>query len=437
MNEKLKVSSIKLREIFYLLAMGIMPLYIVARLTQYKLLYIYTVFVFYILTILSFYYSKGFLYVLKKNILIVGLFASFYLSAIWGVRNMGVIRASGIVTIYLIVYFIFCFVAANYTSKEIGRVYKFLPIFLFILNIFLIYKFQNIRIETTQISEFLQSYSQGTAKLMDAKEAKDVLRSFPNHMVALVEVCIPFLLYFVKFQRRKVFIYMTLTLTLFNILISQSRSAYIIFVIAVVLTALLYSRSIFKSIKNVCSVFLIMVVIIAILLYIPQTNKLINIAWHRFISFPKNIQIFMEEGQSTTGQRMEMYQTGFRIIREHPILGIGYGNFKLYMEKIYGTGIISHNVIITVWTSAGIIGLTLFLCIIFKAFKNLWRRYKFYYKSDPEKAYWFLANWIALFILLIHGQTRPLLVNPIFYLPLAVGLMDEEAGQRSDPVQAD
>ncbi len=426
MDEVLKIPSIKIRQIFFLLALGIIPFYVIARLTQYKFFFIYTAFVFYNLLILSFYYRKALFYTVKNNVLMIGLFASFYVSSVWSINRGEVLWSSFVVTIYLLVYMIFCFIVVNYTHKDIEGIYMFIPVFLFVLNVVLIYKYGNIRVETVQVNEFIISRGGEATDLIGIERVRDVLRSFPNHMVALVEVCIPFLLYFIKFQRRKLFLYMILALALFDVFISQSLSAYAVLIIVLVMTSLMYSRNAFRFIKYMFAMLLVVGIIFSVLLAIPRTNRFINITWYRLARFSDNVQTFVEGGEEEAGNRIKMYKTGFKIIRKHPVLGVGFDNFGAYMQKIYGFEVISHNVIFTVWTGSGIIGLILFLSIIFKAFKNLWRKHKHYYRSNPELSYWFLANWIALLLLLIHGQTRPLLNNPVFYLPLAVGLMSKD-----------
>jgi O-antigen ligase len=87
---------------------------------------------------------------------------------------------------------------------------------------------------------------------------------------------------------------------------------------------------------------------------------------------------FREIGhESTPFQRITIWLTSLRIFLDHPITGIGFGNFMGFYEqyvrvptKIFGH---AHNDFINIAVNAGIIGFSAFIWIWVKAWRNLRR----------------------------------------------------------------
>ncbi len=423
-SNKRNIFNIKHGQLFLLLIYGTIPIYFIAILSKYKLFYIYIVFVFYILAIVSFYYWETLVYIIRKNILMIGLFCSFYLSSIWAIDRANTLYSSFLISIFLVLYFMFCFIVVKNKVKNIEGLYILILIFLFILNVIMLFNYGNIRAEATELKKFIIS-SGGSASSIETMEMGEIIGSYSNHMAAMVEVCIPFILNFFRFQKKKSLLHIILlVMILFNIFISQSRGGFLILGITILLIPFVYCKSILQFIKLVFYGCLIISILMLVLINIPTTNKLIIAIIYRVITMQNIFQKHKYEVIYEKNKREIMYIEGLHIIKENPILGIGYGNFKTYVDGIYGYGVSSHNIFFTLLTGSGILGLIIFISIILKALKNLWLNYKFFSINNTEYSWWFLANFIALLLLLTHGQFRPLLNNPIFYLPLAVGIMN-------------
>jgi putative inorganic carbon (hco3(-)) transporter len=75
---------------------------------------------------------------------------------------------------------------------------------------------------------------------------------------------------------------------------------------------------------------------------------------------------------STSLQRLDYWRAGLKMIESHPVLGVGYFNFApIYMETYpnklwHGTAQLPHNIFIQVGTDAGLVGLTIFLILIYR-----------------------------------------------------------------------
>lgn len=78
--------------------------------------------------------------------------------------------------------------------------------------------------------------------------------------------------------------------------------------------------------------------------------------------------------------RSVIWSTSFNIFKDHPLFGIGFGNFSVFYERylrvpseIFGH---AHNDFLNVAVNAGIVGLLAFIFMWFVFLKNLLRRYK-------------------------------------------------------------
>lgn len=78
--------------------------------------------------------------------------------------------------------------------------------------------------------------------------------------------------------------------------------------------------------------------------------------------------------------RSVIWSTSFNIFKDHPLFGIGFGNFSVFYERylripseIFGH---AHNDFLNVAVNAGIVGLLAFIFMWFVCLKNLLRRYK-------------------------------------------------------------
>lgn len=74
----------------------------------------------------------------------------------------------------------------------------------------------------------------------------------------------------------------------------------------------------------------------------------------------------------TSIQRLDYWRAGIAMIRQHPVWGVGYFNFApLYAVRdpnklFFGVAQLPHNIFIQVGTDAGLIGLTIFLILIYR-----------------------------------------------------------------------
>jgi probable O-glycosylation ligase (exosortase A-associated) len=77
----------------------------------------------------------------------------------------------------------------------------------------------------------------------------------------------------------------------------------------------------------------------------------------------------------TSAQRILYWENGVEMIKDHPVLGVGYFNFIPYYQLYYPDDVLfnrpelPHNIFIQVGTDAGLVGLSIFLLIIFVVYR--------------------------------------------------------------------
>lgn len=135
-----------------------------------------------------------------------------------------------------------------------------------------------------------------------------------------------------------------------TILGASSRGAQIALAVTV---ALMFRKHIFK-LKPLLGV---AVLVIAGIFLLPDEQK------ERFTSIGDD---------RTSQQRMLYLENGWEMMKEYPVLGVGYFNFPRYFSMYYPEDVITyneraelaHNIFIQVGTDAGFLGLGIFLALI-------------------------------------------------------------------------
>ncbi len=80
----------------------------------------------------------------------------------------------------------------------------------------------------------------------------------------------------------------------------------------------------------------------------------------------------------SSGARLQLWSIAFRIIADHPFLGVGLWQFAPYMSRYLPPGVdlafhVPHNTYLEVAVEVGLVGLALFLAMFFFTFLNLSR----------------------------------------------------------------
>lgn len=79
---------------------------------------------------------------------------------------------------------------------------------------------------------------------------------------------------------------------------------------------------------------------------------------------------------NTSKQRLLYWENGIEMIKEHPVLGVGYFNFAPYFQRyypedmLYESAQLPHNIFIQVGTDTGLLGVFVFVLMVFYSFKK-------------------------------------------------------------------
>ena len=234
----------------------------------------------------------------------------------------------------------------------------------------------------------------------------------PNSMGVLMALSIPMAWWLIQesdIGRRRhwlrILLYAYIPVATFSILLTASRTALITTVIAFLFISTSVKRLGWG--RGILTVAFLIVAIWGVTRLVPAA------------SFSRLGQLDESVEQGNLTGRVDIWREGIQVIYENPLLGVGSGAFP----SVNPTGQAAHNLIISVWTETGLIGLAIYLTIIFLA---LWNA--FHHKSR-EALFWstllliwfigsFSLNWEyrkqtwLLFSLVISSAHRIKKTNP-------------------------
>jgi O-antigen ligase len=214
----------------------------------------------------------------------------------------------------------------------------------------------------------------------------------PNFLAGYLVITLPFTFYLIK--KRKIFS-IFLFFQVWAVIQSGSRMA--VFLLFAVL-GFYFLRCLKKE------RFLLLFFLILILLSLPFARE---------VSFYEN--------------RWRIWQKGWLAFGQRPIFGWGLENFEyafgsvLKPEKDIGLTDIrvdkAHNEFLEIAVSSGIVGLGLYLAIIFSSLKLFWQKLK-----SSENKDWWLAVFLSLIVFVIRSQFNPISIAEYVLFWFLIGL---------------
>jgi len=144
------------------------------------------------------------------------------------------------------------------------------------------------------------------------------------------------------------------------------------------------------------------------------------------------------EDKSAVG-RLEAWKAGLAMMREHPMLGVGPGNFGRYSRAYnpdVSPGLVAHNEFIGTGAETGILSALVFLVIIGLIFRDLaWVRRTSWPVADTRWAYYYAAMLESTVLsYLVAAMFVSLPFFELFYFLVALtvclrGVVEDSAGQ--------
>jgi len=126
----------------------------------------------------------------------------------------------------------------------------------------------------------------------------------------------------------------------------------------------------------------------------------------------------------TSKQRLLYWENGMEMIRDNPVLGVGYFNFAPYFERYYpedvllGKAELPHNIFIQIGTDTGLLGLAVFSGFLLVAYR-LGRRFRAEGCEERELLIGRCAN-LSLLGFVIAGQFVTVAYYPFLWIHLAL-----------------
>lgn len=174
--------------------------------------------------------------------------------------------------------------------------------------------------------------------------------------------------------------------------------------------------AILKKIGYFLGVFALIGLMAAVVLFAP-TEK-----WKLFTEFKE---------RSSNSVRLQVYQVAQHLLEESPFLGIGFGQFQprydLEAKEVLGREpyelimLHAHNTLVSVWLNLGVIGLTLFLAMIFYSLRRAFLNHSY------EDRFFRLMGISMLLVMLFHGMFDTYLFKNdlamVFWLVMALCLL--------------
>jgi len=202
-----------------------------------------------------------------------------------------------------------------------------------------------------------------------------------NYYGLSVLIAIPLAYYLYKTCADKIFRLMfafILVLLPLTLILSLSRGAVVGFA-GVILTSLLISR------KKAKAFILLSFIMLVGLFFAPDT------LWKRFEGtkiFNSDEDVNLQGAAASSQFRWFILSSGFRMIEDSPLVGIGLGNFKalsVVYEPRLTKRFIAHNTYLSIAAELGLPALLFFLAIIGYTYRSLWRLRKILI-DDPKLA---------------------------------------------------
>ena len=157
-------------------------------------------------------------------------------------------------------------------------------------------------------------------------------------------------------SRKKIYIVQCILLFV-CIMFTKSRTSLAICVVGITLFIAIYKR---MNVKQFLRILFSVILIVAVLYISMQNDFLYSLYGKRLESL---LYFFNDSGTtdaSVTG-RMLLQEKAFEIFKEHPIFGVGIGNFSYYNDLNSSVaGLYAHNNYLELLADVGIVGCTLY-----------------------------------------------------------------------------
>jgi hypothetical protein len=259
----------------------------------------------------------------------------------------------------------------------------------------------------------------------------EVFGFFSPSITAAIISAIPYVVY--GYLRKIINITQFSLLTVFVLIVAvigANRASILIF-IAMAMTYIASKSFTLKSFVTPAIMgFFLIVVFFLMISFIPKLHDSFAMVSRRITETallklnPKDMNISHVDINSDVPDelRVMMFVLAISIIKKDFIMGIGFHNFKPFMESKLGEGILSHNLIVTAWAEGGIFPFITLILMVFLAYYRTLPQY-FNARKKSERKFYFAAVLSSLTVSLVHSMVQPEEYNLFFLFTLALALL--------------
>jgi O-antigen ligase len=135
-----------------------------------------------------------------------------------------------------------------------------------------------------------------------------------------------------------------------------------------------------------------------------------------------------------------MWDRGLELLSQFPVLGVGYKNWGVAQQRIYGIDklLLPHNIFIECASELGYLGLSVFfMLIVFSFINNQQTRKLVFLKNGPNNFIVYMAHGLdgALVGYLVSGFFVTVLYYPFFWINLAMTVALNAIARKQTDVQ--
>ena len=204
-------------------------------------------------------------------------------------------------------------------------------------------------------------------------------------------------------HNRKWYNFLIMLIFIFSTLYNMSRGVIISVAFSTLVLSIISSKK--KNYRNIIisvpTLFVFLFVIFAI-----KSGVLLLLLNAFFVEF----QLLMDFEGASINDRVLFIKAGYQSFINHPLIGIGLGNFRQLYIPTYGNHMISHNDYIQVMVEQGIIGLFIFIAFLFSVVFKIYGKLKYIslqFLWLYEAIFGSIISIVVLFFVLNFYDTLP------------------------------